>query len=138
MGSPQVINCTVSTVSGVESSSVMIMWLDSEGNVIDDDGRVTISDTTSIGNNIYVSTLNFAYLMEGVYGDEGNYTCDVMILDASGNDSIDIESLIGQCVVNMEWAQGFKSTLKILPQIYLFMYTLHIMVSFKYFKHKVP
>ena len=98
MGSPQVINCTVSTVSGVDLNSVMIMWLDSEDNVIVGDGRVIISDITSIGNNSFSSSLNFSYLMEGDSGDVDTYTCDVMILDASGTDSIVIESLIGQYI----------------------------------------
>ena len=96
----------MSTVSGVEPSSVMIMWLDSGDNPLIPDDRVTISDTTSIDNNIYVSTLNFAFLMEGVYGDKGNYTCNVMILDASGNDSIEIESLIGQYIVTWKDSLG--------------------------------
>ena len=79
MGSPQVINCTVSTVSGVESSSVMISWMRPGGSSIISDSRVTISPTTSSGNN-YTSSLQFTYLMEG---DEGTYTCNVMILETS-------------------------------------------------------
>ena len=84
MGSPQVINCTVSTVSGVESSSVMISWMGPGGDPIATDCRVTISPTTSSGNN-YTSSLQFDYLMEG---DEGMYTCNVMILVASASDSV--------------------------------------------------
>ena len=91
VGSPQVINCTVSTVSGVESSSVMISWMRA-GNVITSDGRMTISATTSSGNT-YTSSLQFTYLMEG---DEGNYTCNVMILDASGSESVTIQNVTGK------------------------------------------
>ena len=88
VGSPQVINCTVSTVSGVESSSVMISWM-GPGGVITNDSRVTISPTTSSGNT-YTSSLQFTYLMEG---DEGTYTCNVMILDTSESQSVELQSL---------------------------------------------
>ena len=96
MGSPQVINCTVSTVSGVESSSVMISWM-GPGGVITNDSRVTISPTTSSGNT-YTSSLQFIYLMEG---DEGTHTCNVMILDASRSQSVVLESLTSMfiCIV---------------------------------------
>ena len=100
MGNRQVINCTVSTVSGVDLNSVLIIWLDPEGNpLMMDDGRVTISDTTSTGNGNFAKSLIFAFLMEGVYGDEGNYTCDAMILDASGTDSFMIGTLTGQYTI---------------------------------------
>ena len=89
MSNPQVITCTVSTVSGVESSSVMISWNGPGGVVITNDSRVTISPTTSSGNT-YTSSLQFIYLMEG---DEGTYTCNVMILDASGSQSVELQSL---------------------------------------------
>ena len=89
VGSPQVINCTVSTVSGVELSSVMISWMGPGGGSIISDSRVTISLTTSSGNT-YTSSLKFTYLMEG---DEGTYTCNVMILETSGSQSIKIQSL---------------------------------------------
>ena len=92
VGSPQVINCTVSTVSGVESSSVMISWMGPEGGSIISDGRVTITPTTSNGNT-YTSSLQFTYLMEG---DEGMYTCNVMILETNESQSIDIETLFGK------------------------------------------
>ena len=87
MGSPQVINCTVSTVSGVQSSSVMISWMGHGGGSITNDSRVTISLTTSSGNNNYTSNLQFEYLMEG---DNGNYTCNVIILEANGSQSVEL------------------------------------------------
>ena len=89
MGSPQVINCTVSTVSGVESSSVMISWMGPGGGSIISDSRVTISPTTSSGNN-YTSSLHFTCLMEG---DEGRYICNVMILETSESQSVQLQSL---------------------------------------------
>ena len=88
MGSPQVINCTVNTVSGVESSSVMISWM-GPGGVITNDNRVTISSTTSSGNT-YTSSLQFTYLIDG---DEGTYTCNVMILETNGSQSVELQSL---------------------------------------------
>ena len=89
VGSLGSINCTVSTVSGVEPSSVMISW-----DSIITDSRVTISPTTSSGNT-YTSSLQFTYLMEG---DEGNYTCNVMILDTSESQSVELESLISKFI----------------------------------------
>ena len=90
MGSPQVIDCTVSTVSGVESSSVMISWMGPGGSSIMNDSRVTISPTTSSGNT-YTSSLQFTYLIEG---DMGNYTCNVMILETSELQSVELQSIL--------------------------------------------
>ena len=81
MGSPLDIQCIVSTVNGVEFNSVMIIWMGPGGESTINDSRVTISPTTSSGNN-YTSSLQFAYLMEG---DEGMYTCNVMILETIGS-----------------------------------------------------
>ena len=81
MGSPQDIQCIVSAVKGVEFNSVMISWMGPGGESITNDSRVTISPTTSSGNN-YTSSLQFTYLMEG---DEGMYTCNVMILETIGS-----------------------------------------------------
>ena len=87
VGSPQDIQCIVSTVSGVELSSVMISWMGPGGESITSDSRVTISPTTSSGKN-YTSSLQFTYLKEG---DEGMYTCNVMILETSVTDIVVIE-----------------------------------------------
>ena len=92
VGSPQDIQCTVSTVSGVELSSVMISWMGPGGDTIRNDSRVTISPTSGSGNN-YTSSLQFMYLMEG---DEGTYECNVMILEANGSSSVKIINLIGK------------------------------------------
>ena len=92
VGSPKEIHCTVSTVSGVELSSVMISWMGPGGDTVRNDSRVTISPTASLIND-YISTLEFAYLMEG---DEGIYTCDVMILETPGSDFIEISNLTGE------------------------------------------
>ena len=70
MSSPQNITCTVGTVSGVESSAVMISWFRPEGNIDATNGRVSIGSVTDDGNNMYTSSLQLDYLMEG---DEGFY-----------------------------------------------------------------
>ena len=92
VGSPQDIHCTVSTVEGVELSAVMISWTGPGGDTITTDSRVTISATISSGND-FISTLQFAYLMEG---DEGIYTCSVMILETSASNGIEIINLVGK------------------------------------------
>ena len=89
VGSPQNIQCIVSTVSGVELSSVMISWMGPEGESITNDSRVTISTTTSSGNN-YTSNLHFAYLVKG---DEGMYSCNVMILDTRNMFTLELANL---------------------------------------------
>ena len=93
VGSPQVINCTVSTVSGVESSSVMISWMGPRGSIDATNGRVSTGSVTDDGNSLYTRSLQFTYLMEG---DNGTYTCNAMILDASTTQSIELESLTGK------------------------------------------
>ena len=92
VGSPQDIQCIVSTVSGVELSSVMISWMGPGGESITNDSRVTISPTTSSGNN-YTSSLQFTYLMEG---DEGIYTCSVGILETKNLYSLQLNNLTGK------------------------------------------
>ena len=91
VGSPQDIQCIVSTVSGVELSSVTISWMGPGGESIKIDSRVTISPTTSSGNN-YTSSLQFTYLMEG---DEGMYTCNVTILNTTVSNFVGVYSLTG-------------------------------------------
>ena len=86
MGSPQVINCTVSTVSGVDLNSLIISWNGPAEDPITADCRVTMRLVSS-SSNIYTSSLRFDYLMEG---DDGIYTCNVMILEASGSDSVEM------------------------------------------------
>ena len=103
VGSPQVINCTVNTVSGVNSNSVMISWI-RPGGVITNDSRVIISPTSSIGNTC-TSSLQFAYLMEG---DEGTYTCNVMILKTNGSQSVELQSMISK--LPLYYVTGFEKT----------------------------
>ena len=92
VGSPQDIDCIVNTtVPGV--SSVSISWTGpGKVPIMSNTNRVTISLTTSSGI-IFNSSLQFDYLTED---DEGTYTCNVMILDASANQSIELQSLTGK------------------------------------------
>ena len=95
VSSPQDIQCIVSTASGVELNSVMISWMGPGGKSITYDSRVTISPTTSSGNN-YTSSLQFTYLMQG---DEGMYTCNVMILDNDISSFVAITNLSNKQIV---------------------------------------
>ena len=99
VGSPQDIQCIVSTVDGVELNSVMISWIGPGGESITNDRRVTISPTTSSGNN-YTSSLQFIYLMEG---DEGMYTCNVVILETNASNFINISNLISKLYYFCSW-----------------------------------
>ena len=92
VGSPQHIQCTVSTVSGVELSSVMISWMGPGGNTIRNDSRVTVSPTSGSGNN-YTSSVQFMYLMEG---DEGTYECSVMILETAATYVVEVDNTLGE------------------------------------------
>ena len=94
VGRAQTINCTVSTVSGVESRSVMISWMGPRGNIDTTNGRVSIGSVTDDGDNMYTRSLQFTYLMEG---DEGTYTCNVMILETNGSQSVDLKPICKQC-----------------------------------------
>ena len=98
VGNSQLISCTVSTVSGVESSLVIISWIGPRGDAIMNNARMTISPTTSSGNN-YTSSLQFAYLLQD---DEGNYTCFVAILEANGSRAVEIEQLMRKFMYNTE------------------------------------
>ena len=89
VGSPQDIQCIVSTVSGVELSLVMISWMGRNGSYISNN-RITIEMDGMANHNTYNSTLQFDYLMEG---DEGIYTCSVTILETVNLQTTKIESL---------------------------------------------
>ena len=89
VGSPQGIECTASTVSGVEFNSVTISWLGPDGNVITDSSRIIVNPVTSFSSN-FTSGLHFIYLMEG---DEGIYTCNVMILEAIWSGVVELDNL---------------------------------------------
>ena len=74
VGEIQDIVCSVTTAITTNISEVTLTWVGPNGVIIEDD-RVSIIPTFSDGNT-YTTILQFDYLMEG---DEGVYTCDVMI-----------------------------------------------------------
>ena len=67
------------------------------GNIDATNGRVSIGSVTDDGNDMYTRNLQFTYLMEG---DEGTYTCNVMILETSGSQSVEIQSLTSKLTLN--------------------------------------
>ena len=99
VGSPQAIQCIVVTVNGVELSSVMISWMGPDGSLITGSGRIIVnpvtSSVTSYGIN-YLNSLHFIYLMEG---DEGLYTCNVMILDSNQTNVVELGNLTCKCIL---------------------------------------
>ena len=98
VGNPQGIECIVSTVGGVEFSSVMITWMGPDGNVITNNSRIIVNPVTSFGNN-YTSNLHFIYLMEG---DEGMYTCNMMILDVIKTGYVELNNFTCKYEVNYQ------------------------------------
>ena len=97
VGNPQKINCTVNTVSGVESSSIMINWLGPKGISVISDSRVIITPTVSTGST-YFSSLQFTYLKEE---DKGMYTCNVTMLKTSVSKSYEIKFLASKYLRNV-------------------------------------
>ena len=91
VGNPLSFHCVVYTVSGVKLGSVMISWMGPGGESITSGSRLNISQTTVSGNH-FASHLRFAYLMEG---DEGIYTCNVMILETNSSDTVLVNVLTG-------------------------------------------
>ena len=90
VGSLQAIECTARVpFNGVELNSVIFNW--TGPNEITNDSRITISSKNS-STNTFTSTLQFSYIMEG---DEGMYTCNVMILRTTKSSNTTIEKLNG-------------------------------------------
>ena len=90
VGDSLVLICSVNTLVGMNSTLIIFSWRRPGGDSIINDSRVTISPTTNSSNITYTSSLQFTYLMEG---DEGNYTCNVTIMDASGSQTVELQSL---------------------------------------------
>ena len=92
MGNSLNLDCSVTTVSGVDPSSIMFSWVGPHGNTVTRNDRVlnpTISDHTD--------SIQFTYLMEG---DNGTYTCNVMILGTNGSVSV-VLALAGELILIM-------------------------------------
>ena len=92
VGNFQMMECRVSTVRGVELSSVMISWIGPGEDTTINNSRMTISPTSSSDNN-YTSSIQFTYLMEG---DNGTYMCNVSILTTSEVAAVELEALEGE------------------------------------------
>jgi len=92
VGGPLTIQCIANTTEMLDVSLVIFNWTRPGGDTITNDSRVTISPTISSGN-IYTSTIQFTYLMEG---DNGTYTCNVMILETNESSSVVLETLNGE------------------------------------------
>ena len=88
VGRSQTIHCIVSTVSGVELSSVMISWMGPNGNLTTDNSRIIVRPITSSNNN-FTSSIHFIYLMEG---DEGIYICNVKILENIQTSQVEMDN----------------------------------------------
>ena len=83
VGSPQVINCIVTEVSGVESNSGIISWMGPIGDIMNS-SRTMIMEAD---DDTYGSSLQFTYLMER---DNGTYTCNFMAEEISVSQSAEL------------------------------------------------
>ena len=92
INTPQDILCMMSTVDGVNSSSVVITWMGPGGTTVTSSSRVIVNSANSTGGNNYTSSLQFVYLAES---DAGTYSCNVTILSTTASASVSISSLIG-------------------------------------------
>ena len=94
VGEMQDIICSVTISSTLDSDSVELTWT-SNGSTIMTDNRVTIVPTNIIDNPFsftYTTTIQFAYLMEG---DEGSYTCNVVVDEMMESHSVTLQNLRG-------------------------------------------
>jgi len=95
VGEMQDIICTITTAIGTDTSEVTLTWVGPEG-VIIEDGRVSIIPTF-VDDNIYTTILQFEYLMEG---DEGVYSCDVMVGEDVETLSVELQSITSKYKCN--------------------------------------
>ena len=94
IGDPQDIHCSAEfRFNGVEPNSIIFKWLGPEGTYITNDSGVTVIVYT----NTFTSTLHFSYLMEG---DEGNYTCNVIVLRSTESSIIELGKLNGEICIS--------------------------------------
>ena len=89
VGSPQVVNCIVTEVSGVIPNSGNIIWMGPNGDIMNS-SRTMIMEAYNSSDNIYTSSLQFTYLMEG---DNGTYTCNFMAGEISVSQSVELQPL---------------------------------------------
>ena len=125
LDNPVVINCTVTTVVGVDSSSVMISWTGPGETLVTDDSRVIIGPITSTGNT-YTKSLQFTHLVEG---DEGTYTCNVMILKTNMSQSVELQPLTSK--LSLTYCTILTYALKAFKHIYDIIYLIIVSQSFE-------
>ncbi|XP_065904759.1 cell adhesion molecule DSCAML1-like isoform X2 [Dysidea avara] len=89
VGFTQLIGCRATTHKGVELNAVQFSWTGPTGNTITNTSRMTIFPPYQHLNN-FSSELLFKYLREG---DQGVYTCTVVILNARASGSFNIDPL---------------------------------------------
>ena len=88
VGDSQTISCIANKTIMVNADLLMFAWTGPQGHITSN-GRVTIQPTIAAINNVYISTLEFDYLIES---DGGNYTCNVAFFTVYGFSSVEIES----------------------------------------------
>ena len=96
----QSIVCSVTINSAIDRNSVELTWR-SNDSIITADNRVTITPTNiteSPSSFTYTTTIQFAYLVEG---DEGNYTCNVIVDDMIESHSIILQNLLSMLYLNI-------------------------------------
>ena len=91
VGEMQDIICSVTISSAIDPDSVQLTWTNANS-IITADNRVTIIPTNITDNPFsftYITTIQFAYLMEG---DEGTYTCNIMVDEMMESNSITLQN----------------------------------------------
>ena len=117
MNSPQVINCTVTEVTGVESNSAMIGWMGPNGAEIMNGSRIMIMDTTiSTDETTYTSSLQFTYLIEG---DNGTYTCNFMAGEISVSQGVELQSLTSKLSLILQVTSVFREYAYVNIKVYI-------------------
>ena len=86
MGSPQVINCIVTEVSGVIPNSGIIIWIGPNGDIMNS-SRTMIMEAYNSDDDTYSSSLGITYLMER---DNGTYTCNFIAGEISVSQSVEL------------------------------------------------
>ena len=89
VGDSQTISCIANKTVMVNADLLMFAWTGPQGRITNtNNDRVTIQPTIAAMNNVYISTLEFDYLIES---DSGNYTCNVTFFTVYGFSSVEIE-----------------------------------------------
>ena len=99
VGEMQSIVCSVTINSEIDSDSVELTW--TNDSIITADNRVTITPiniTENPSSLTYTTTIQFAYLVEG---DEGNYTCNVIVDDMIESHSVLLQNLLSMLYLNI-------------------------------------